>query len=143
MTHSSRAREEISRNHRPALGSLTIFGIASLRSAVVGSLSMLGLLRFFTGSASAVVFRYGRVDWRLHTAPPTRADDYGHVYRGAPLIVPPKGQTGLSNGQNPISQNPSLNPHRFGRRRSDWPRKDRSFGDDQQNRVHHGSKARR
>jgi AAHS family 4-hydroxybenzoate transporter-like MFS transporter len=31
------------------LASLTIFGIASLLSAVVGSLSMLSLLRFFTG----------------------------------------------------------------------------------------------
>ena len=31
------------------LGSLTIFGIASLLSAVVGSLSVLSLLRFFTG----------------------------------------------------------------------------------------------
>jgi MFS transporter, AAHS family, 4-hydroxybenzoate transporter len=31
------------------LGSLTLFGIASLLSAVVGSLSLLSLLRFFTG----------------------------------------------------------------------------------------------
>ena len=31
------------------LASLTIFGVASLLSAVVGSLSMLSLLRFFTG----------------------------------------------------------------------------------------------
>jgi MFS transporter, AAHS family, 4-hydroxybenzoate transporter len=31
------------------LGSLTLFGIASLLSAVVGSLSALSLLRFFTG----------------------------------------------------------------------------------------------
>jgi MFS transporter, AAHS family, 4-hydroxybenzoate transporter len=31
------------------LASLTIFGIASLLSAVVGSLTMLSLLRFFTG----------------------------------------------------------------------------------------------
>ena len=39
------------------LASLTIFGIASLLSAVAGSLSMLSLLRFFTGLASAVVFQ--------------------------------------------------------------------------------------
>jgi MFS transporter, AAHS family, 4-hydroxybenzoate transporter len=37
-------------DRRPLLlGSLTLFGIASLLSAVVGSLSVLSLLRFFTG----------------------------------------------------------------------------------------------
>ena len=33
-------------------------------------------------------FRCGRVDRRLHTAPPARDDDYGYVYRGAPGRLP-------------------------------------------------------
>jgi AAHS family 4-hydroxybenzoate transporter-like MFS transporter len=42
------------------LASLTIFGLASLLSAVAGSLGMLSMLRFFTGSASAADFQVRR-----------------------------------------------------------------------------------
>jgi AAHS family 4-hydroxybenzoate transporter-like MFS transporter len=71
---------------RPLLvASLTIFGIASLLSAVVGSLSMLSLLRFFTGIGIGGGFSGAAALTGDYTPHRLRATMIMATFTGAPL----------------------------------------------------------
>jgi MFS transporter, AAHS family, 4-hydroxybenzoate transporter len=67
------------------LGSLTIFGIASLLSALVGSLSMLSLLRFFTGIGIGGGFSGAAALTADYTPHRMRATMIMATFTGAPL----------------------------------------------------------
>ena len=67
------------------LASLTIFGIASLLSAVVGSLSMLSLLRFFTGIGIGGGFSGAAALTGDYTPHRLRATMIMATFTGAPL----------------------------------------------------------
>jgi MFS transporter, AAHS family, 4-hydroxybenzoate transporter len=67
------------------LGSLTIFGIASMLSALVGSLSMLSLLRFFTGIGIGGGFSGAAALTGDYTPHRMRATMIMATFTGAPL----------------------------------------------------------
>ena len=79
------------------LASLTIFGIASLLSAVAGvarHAEPVAVLHW--DRHRGWLFRCGRVDRRLRAAPSARDDDYGYVYRRAPGRLPRWADRGIA-----------------------------------------------